>query len=439
MSVALSLRPRFVGRLADLSAFDRAALLDRSTSGDDAIRDATAAVIAEVRRDGDAALLRLAERFDGVRLTSLEVSRADRRRALDRIDRTLRAAMERAASNIAAVHSVNLPSPTISEPEPGIVIARRPDPLSRIGVYAPGGRAAYPSSVLMCAIPARVAGVGEVVLCSPPDAAGLPSPLVLAAAEIAEVDRVFAVGGAGAIAAMAFATATVPRVDRIVGPGNAYVAEAKLQLCGFVGIDAPAGPSELLVIADDSANPDVVAAELIAQAEHDPAACVVTLIIGDAQADLIANALAAAIEDQPRKAIVVESITRHGALLTVDSLAEAASFANAYAPEHLLVAVNDPASLVPQLRNAGTVFMGERSSVSFGDYMSGANHVLPTGGLARSYSGLSTLDFFRWTTIQTIQPRAARALAGDVALFADAEGLPAHASAARIAGAGSAP
>jgi histidinol dehydrogenase len=435
MSNILSVPLRFAGRLADLPAADRTALFDRSTSGDDAIRRDTAAIIAEVQRDGDDALVRLAERFDGATLSSLEVPRIARRRALDAIDRAVLRAMERAASNIATVHAASLPTTTTSEPEPGIVVTRRPDALSRVGVYAPGGRAAYPSSVLMCAVPARVAGVAETVVCSPPDASGLPSPLVLAAAEIAGVDRVFAIGGAGAIAAMALGTNTVPRVDRVVGPGNAYVAEAKLQLCGFVAIDAPAGPSELVIIADDSVNPAAVVAEMIAQAEHDPAACVVALVFGDAAAERIVTALADACDAQPRRTIIGEALATRGAVLAVDSLSDAIAFANTYAAEHLLLAVGDAASLVPQIRNAGTVFVGERSSVSFGDYMSGANHVLPTGGLARSYSGLSTLDFFRWTTVQTIQPRAACALGGDVALFADAEGLAAHATAARIAGA----
>jgi histidinol dehydrogenase len=287
----------------------------------------------------------------------------------------------------------------------------------------------------MSAVPARIAGVAETVLCSPPDASGSPSPLVLAAAEIAGVDRVFAIGGAGAIAAMALGTATVPRVDRIVGPGNAYVAEAKLQLCGFVAIDAPAGPSELLVIADDSVAPDSIAAEMLAQAEHDPSACVVALAIGDVVAERIVAALAAAIDEQPRRTIIAEALSARGAVLAVESRAEATAFANAYAPEHLLLATDDAASLVPSIRNAGTVFVGARSSVAFGDYMSGANHVLPTGGLARAYSGLSTSDFFRWTTIQTIEPQAARSLADDVARLADAERLPAHAAAARLAGA----
>ena len=254
----------------------------------------------------------------------------------------------------------------------------------------------------MGAIPARVAGVGEVVVCSPPTSSGEPSRVILAAAELGGVDRVFAVGGAGAIAAMAYGTRTIPRVDRIVGPGNAYVAEAKLQVASVVGIDSPAGPSELLVIADRTADPASMAREVMAQAEHDPLAAV----------------------------IIDESLAARGALLVAQSVDEAVALANEWAPEHLLLAVSDPAGAFDGVRGAGTVFFGEASSVVFGDYLTGANHVLPTGGLARSYSGLSTMDFVRWTTYQRVDPAAARRLAADTAAFATAEQLPAHAAAA---------
>jgi histidinol dehydrogenase len=434
MTVAIERLVRFTGAVGSLDATARRALFDRTTSSDGRIRADAAAIIAQVRAEGDVALRRFAERFDGVTLDALEVPRATWRRALDGLDRDVRAALERAARNIARVHEAFRPSETCAEPEPGIVVRRRPDPLSRVGVYAPGGRAAYPSSVLMAAIPARVAGVGEVIVCSPPDRAGLPSPLVLAAAEIAGADRVFALGGAGAVAAMALGTASVPRVDRIVGPGNAYVAEAKLQLCGNVGIDSPAGPSELLLIADASADPRAVAIELLAQAEHDPLACVVAVTIGAAVADGVLAALSRELSLQPRRAIIEQSLVQNGAILVANSRDEAITFANEYAAEHLALQVAEPDEFVPALRNGGTVFAGRRASVAFGDYMTGANHVLPTGGLARSYSGLSTLDFVRWTTIQTVTDDAARSLAPDVARFAEAERLPGHAAAARAAG-----
>jgi histidinol dehydrogenase len=340
--------------------------------------------------------------------------------------------MERAAANISRVHS-SLPAAAIEvEPEPGVVVGRRPEPLMRVGVYAPGGRATYPSSVLMGGIPARIAGVREVILCSPPASESLtPSPAILAAAVLAGVDRVFAVGGAGAIGAMAYGTESVPRVDRIVGPGNAYVAEAKVQVASVVGTDAPAGPSELLVIADDGADPDLIAREILAQAEHDSDACVVCVAVGEGLAAPVERAVRARLTDQPRTRIIASALTGRGALLTARSLHEACRFAESYAPEHLLLAVRDPDSLLPRIRNAGTIFLGYAASVTFGDYMTGANHVLPTGALARSYSGLSTQDFVRWTTYQRVSPAAAARLSGDVAAFAEAEGLTAHAEAAR--------
>jgi len=346
----------------------------------------TAAIIARVREDGDKALFALAREFDGVTLEALEIAPGAE------ISSSLRQAMSHAIANLRTAHTAFAPKAVEVETEPGVVVGRRPDPLSRVGIYAPGGRATYPSSLLMGAIPARVAGVREVIVCSP-----RPSAALLAAAEMAGVDRVFAVGGAGAIAAMAYGTETIPRVDKIVGPGNAYVAEAKLQLAGVVASEAPAGPSELLVIADETADPAVIAREVAAQAEHDPRARVAVVTVGR----------------------------------DVASIDDAIAFANEWAPEHLLLAVADPMAAFGRIRNAGAVFLGETSSVTFGDYMTGANHVLPTGGWARSYSGLSTQDFVRWTSYTRVDRAAAARLATDTAVFAEAEGLSAHASAAR--------
>lgn len=421
------------GPFAALDAAARRALFDRNTTTDDGVRERTRAVIDRVRRDGDAALLAYAREFDGASLAALEVPRAQWEAALAALDPNLRRALERAAANIRRVHEAFRPVAQEVTTADGAVIGRRPDPLARVGVYAPGGRATYPSSLLMGAMPARVAGVREVIVCSPPDASGAPSAVLLAAAAIAGVDRVFAVGGAGAVAAMAFGTESVPAVDRIVGPGNAYVAEAKLQVSGVVGIDSPAGPSELLVLADATATPDVVAREMLAQAEHDPVAAVVLVTDSDALAAAVASALAARIDAEPRAAVIRAAFAARGGILTVPSLVDAVEFANAWAAEHLLLAVapSVEARILSELRGAGTIFVGETASVAFGDYMSGANHVLPTGGLARIWSGLSTLDFVRWTTWQRIDRTAARALAADVDVFATAEGLPAHAAAAR--------
>jgi histidinol dehydrogenase len=423
---------RFRGRIDALTGADRRALFDRDTSSDENVRRRTADIVARVRREGDRALFALSEEFDGVRLDSLEVRQAQLRRAIDGIAPELRRAMERSAENITRVHRAFMPRASETESEPGIVVGRRPDPLGRVGMYAPGGRAAYPSSVLMTAVPARVAGVGEVILCSPPSKdTGEPPRIVLAAAALAGVDRVFAIGGAGAIAAMAYGTASVPRVDRVVGPGNAYVVEAKLQVTGAVAIDAPAGPSELLVIADDAADPTTIAREMLAQAEHDPLACAVAVVGSEQMALAVEVALADRLDAQPRGALIAESLGNHGGILWSNSLDEAIEFANAYASEHLLIATADADAVLGRLRNQGTVFVGETTSNAFGDYMTGANHVLPTGGLARCYSGLSVLDFFRWTTYQRVRLDAAARLAGDVAMFAEAEELPGHAAAAR--------
>ena len=428
-----ALRFAYRGAASALDAAARARVFDRATSGDAALRTRVAALLAEVRRDGDAALRRFAEHFDGARLDALEVPRAEWTAALEALDQDLRRVMTRAAANIRDVHAAFRPVARETVTADGAVIGRRPDPLSRVGVYAPGGRAAYPSSVLMGAVPARVAGVGEVILCSPPGADGRPSAVVLAAAALAEVDRVFAIGGAGAIAAMAYGTASVPVVDRIVGPGNAYVAEAKAQVASAVAIDSPAGPSELLVLADATADATVLARELVAQAEHDPVAAVVLVTDAPALADAVVAALAARIDAEPRAAIVRDAMAARGAIVIVDTLDAGIAFSNAWAPEHLLLVVRREAEqgILDRLRHAGTIFVGAQASVAFGDYLSGAHHVLPTGGAARGYSGLSTLDFVRWTTYQRIGPATAAALADDTGRFADAEGLPGHAAAAR--------
>jgi histidinol dehydrogenase len=285
----------------------------------------------------------------------------------------------------------------------------------------------------MGVVPARVAGVATIVLCSPPGRDGLPSQVVLAAAELSGADRVFAIGGAGAIAAMAFGTPTVPSVRRIVGPGNAYVAEAKLQVQarGIVAIDSPAGPSELLVVADSSANVDVIAREMIAQAEHDPLAQVILATDDESFARRVHGTITTVLPRQARADIICQSLRDRGAIVWMDSLVDAAAFVSAHAPEHLLLAGRRAELLLETVRNAGTVFIGETSSVAFGDYMTGANHVLPTGRTARSYSGLSTSDFMRWTTYQRVTRSAAASLATAVGVIAESEELMAHAAAAR--------
>ncbi len=435
---------RFTGALAALSETDRRELLDRGRPAADPalerIRGEVAAILARVRGDGDVALLELAQQFDHVTLAAIEVPRDACAAALAALDPGLRQALERAARNLATFHRAQLPPPLEVTTEPGVTLGRRADPLARLGIYAPGGRASYPSSVLMAAVPARVAGVGEIVLCSPPDRSGRPAAAVLAAAAIAGVDRVFALGGSGAIGAMAYGTATVPRVDRIVGPGNAWVAEAKLAVSSTVAIDSPAGPSEILVIADGTADPDRVAAELLAQAEHDPLACAIALVLDGLEAAAVERALATRLASDPayaeRRAVTALALAGRGGVLAATSRAAAIEFANAFAPEHLLLAVADAGAALAQVRHAGTVLLGDGASVAFGDYLTGANHVLPTGGFARAFSGLSVLDCLRFTTWQRIDRNAAARLAADVVTFAGAEGLPGHAAAAQAAATG---
>ena len=420
----------FTGRLRQLTDAQRLRLFDRSTARDPEVRERVAAIVAAVRQRGDAALRELAQELDGAELESLEVPRSRWRIALDALPPDARRALQRARDNIERAHLASLPVDSDVETEPGVVVGVRHDAVRRAGVYAPGGSAAYASSVLMGVVPAVVAGVPEVVVCSPPGRNGLPADVVLAAAELAGATRLFAIGGAGAIAAMAFGTDSVPAVERIVGPGNAYVAEAKLQLAGMVAFDAPAGPSELLVLADDSASPARVALEVLAQAEHDPRAAVVVVTLSSRQAHAVLAEITHALDAAARGPIVVASLAANGGVLVAESLAEALQFATEFAPEHLLLDVADPSRVAASVRNAGAVFLGESSSVVFGDYLTGANHVLPTGGAARAWSGLSSADFFRRTSWQQVTPAAAIGLAHDAAILAGAEGLPAHAAAA---------
>lgn len=421
-------------RLADLTAADRARLFDRGRAQDASVAEAVAEIIADVRARGDAALIDQAKRFDRVDDLVVEVPRAQWTRALEQMDAAVREGLELAASNIATFHRAQIPQVLEVEVQPGVVLGRRADPLERVAVYAPGGRAAYPSSVLMGVVPARVAGVREVIVCSPAGPDGRPPATVLAACAIGNADRLFAIGGAGAIAAAAYGTDSVPRVDKIVGPGNAYVTEAKRQVNGAVAIDCPAGPSEVLVIADEAADPRRVVYELLAQAEHDPDAASVLISTSTQLIEEVAHIIDEEIAAQPRVDVIRAALAARGALLLAASETEMLEFNRQYAPEHLALYVRNPRNALITTFNAGTVFMGDAASVVFGDYLTGANHVLPTAALARSYSGLSALDFVRWTTYQEITRAAAAELSGITAVLADAEGLSAHAAAARLRG-----
>ncbi len=417
-------------RLSDLTPEQSKLLLERRPTDEARIRRTVQDILERVRTVGDEALREMAREYDGVTLSELEIPRARWRSALDAMDSAARRGWVRAARNIKAFHEAQIPPEVTLEVEPGVRLGRRAVPLRAVGVYAPGGRAAYPSSVLMGVVPARAAGVSEIVVCSPPGPAGEPPADVLAACEIAGASRLFALGGAGAIGAMAYGTEQVPRVDAVVGPGNQWVTEAKRQVAGTLRIDSPAGPSEVLVLADQSANPVRVAAELVAQAEHDPEAAValvswVPRVLDESRAQLEAQ-----VAKTPRREIVESALAARGACLLAADRLEALTFAERYAAEHLALFTEDPRGDLETQTTAGTVFLGDSSSVAFGDYLTGANHVLPTAGRARSFSGLSTLDFLRFFTWQEATPAGAAGMSSDVQRLAESEGLPGHSAAA---------
>jgi histidinol dehydrogenase len=430
VTVALTLRrldstaPGFADELAALVAFE---------SAQDPSIDATVAgIVADVRARGDAALLEYTQRFDRVAATAvaaLEITAAEMRRAFDGLPADQRAALETAAARVRAYHErQKMVSWSYREPD-GSELGQQVTPLDRVGVYVPGGKAAYPSSVLMNVIPAHVAGVAEIVMVVPtPD--GVRNPLVLAAAHLAGVSRAFTIGGAQAVAALAYGTATIPAVDKICGPGNAYVAAAKRRVFGAVGIDMVAGVSEILVVADASAHPDWVAMDLFSQAEHDELAQAILVTPDAALLEAVATSAQRQIGAMPRAAIIAASFANRGALIRVRDLDEAVAVSNLVAPEHLELAVADPDALLPKIRHAGAIFMGHHASESLGDYCAGPNHVLPTGRTARFSSPLGVYDFQKRSSLLRMSAAAAQTLGPIASTLARGEGLQAHAQSA---------
>lgn len=389
-------------------------------------------IIAEVRRDGDAALYRLTEKFDKARLSCLCVSPEETAEARAAVAPEFLDILERAAVNIRAFHEKQKRTSFIINDTPGVVVGQKVIPVDRAGLYVPGGTAAYPSTVLMDAIPARVAGVRELVMVTPPNAEGKVNPVILAAASVAGVDRIYKVGGAQAIAALAYGTESVPRVDKIVGPGNAFVAEAKKQVFGTVSIDMIAGPSEILVIADDKTSPRVCAADLLSQAEHDRLASAVLLTDSRPFAEAVAAELEAQIPKLSRAEIARTSIDQNGKIIVTSSIAEAVALANDLAPEHLELCVDNPFDYLDGIRHAGSVFLGRNTPEALGDYFAGPNHTLPTSGTARFSSPLSVDDFVKKTQYTYYTRDALATVAEDVAYFARQEGLTAHAASATV-------
>lgn len=389
-------------------------------------------IIAAVRTDGDKALYEFAERFDGVSLDSLEVPAQEFATAADRVSPEYAAMLRRAAENIRQFHAMQLREGFTLRRADGTVLGQRISPVERAGIYVPGGTASYPSTVLMNAVPAAVAGVKEIIMVTPPDKTGGIKKEVLAAAAIAGVTRVFKIGGAGAIAALAFGTESVPRVDKITGPGNIYVALAKKLVFGAVGVDMIAGPSEILIVADNTADADTVAADMLSQAEHDRLASAVLVTDDRALADAVADSIERQLAELPRREIARAAIDNCGKIIVTDSIEKAVEVSNRIAPEHLELCVKDPEALFGKVTNAGSVFLGHNTPEAAGDYYAGANHTLPTGGSARFSSALSVDDFLRKTQLISYSRDGIDAAINDIVMFAESEGLSAHArSAAR--------
>ena len=393
---------------------------------------AVAEILEDVRARGDAALFDYCEKFDHVALTALEVTQAEKDRAMEAVDGAFLDILREAAANIRAFHSQQVRSSFILTDRPGVVMGQKIIPIEKVGLYVPGGTAAYPSTVLMDAIPAKIAGCREIVIVTPPGKDGNVPAAILAAAQIAGVDRVFKVGGAQAVAALAYGTATVPKVDKIVGPGNAFVAEAKKQVFGTVALDMIAGPSEILVIADGTCSPRVVAADMLSQAEHDKLASAVLVTDSEPLAQAVAEEIEAQLAQLPREEIARASVENNGKIIVTPDLAAAIDVANQLAPEHLELCVDQPFDYLDRITNAGSIFLGKNCPEALGDYLAGPNHTLPTSGTARFSSPLSVDDFVKKSQYTYFTRDALARVAGSVARFARQEGLEAHARSATV-------
>jgi histidinol dehydrogenase len=402
-------------------------LLGRSQIDADSVMSIVNNIVSDVKNNGDESLRQYTEKFDGVDLKDFLIKEEDLKESLSKIEDDLVLSLKQAASNIRKFHQAQLPHDWSMEVDEGITAGQIVRPLERVGCYIPGGRAVYPSSILMTVIPAKVAGVKKIICCTPPGPDGKVEDIVLAAAYLAGADEVYRVGGAQAIAAMAYGTQTIPAVDKIVGPGNIFVTAAKKMVYGQVDIDFPAGPSEVLIIADETGNPDYITLDLLAQAEHDPQAASVLVTTSQELASSVSAKLKHELALMKRKEIIAESLEENGMIIMVDTLDEAVRFSNEYAPEHLMIMTRDPEELVKDINNAGSIFLGNLTPVAAGDYGSGTNHVLPTSFCARMYSGLSTESFLKKPTVQRLSREGLNNLKSVVIPLAEYEGLYAHA------------
>jgi histidinol dehydrogenase len=409
-------------------------VLNRGKSDISSIESSVRKIIADVREQGDKALLRYTEKFDKIKLpaSKLKIDKREIKEAYKKLKENQITALRRAADNIASFHTKQLRDKWTMQTAEGVTLGQVTRPLASVGVYVPGGKAAYPSSVLMCAIPANVAGVEKIIVCSPPGKSGDVNPALLVAADIAGVSAVYRVGGAQAIASMAYGTGTVPKVDKIVGPGNVFVTAAKLEISKDVAIDNPAGPSEVLIIADETGNASFIASDLLAQAEHDPQAWAILLTSSEALASAVKEQVYRQMKNLSRAEIITSSIKKRGLIVTVNNLEEAIEYTNLIAPEHLQIQTKKPTEVLGKIQNAGAIFLGRYSPVAFGDYSSGLNHVLPTAGYAKIYSGLSSLDFVKTMNFLQCSKEGYRNLKETTVTIAEMEGFDAHARSVTI-------
>ncbi len=402
--------------------------MEKRKAGLQEVRPIVAGIIDEVSKNGDRALIAFTEQFDNVKLHDVAVSRNEIESAYSKVDEKLVDMVRHAASNIRRFHELQRPNDLwLKEVEPGVTLGIKTTPLDRIGAYVPGGRASYPSTALMCAIPAKVAGVKSIVACTPAPV----NPLTLVAMDIAGVNEIYQIGGAQAIAAMAIGTESVAPVQKIVGPGNVYVTAAKMMLRDKADMDFPAGPSEVAIIADDSANPKFVAADVLAQAEHDPKAACILVTDSKQLAIAVGKEIERMLPEAERKAIIEKALVNAG-YVVADSMEKAITIINEIAPEHLSIQVRDQMGVLSAVSNAGSIFVGPYTAVACGDYASGTNHVLPTAGYAKQYSGLNVAMFCKTSTVQIIDRNGLERLADIVEGLAKAEGLQAHARSVRI-------
>ena len=418
-------------KILNVSETSPAELFERVTQSAD-VSEVVSDIIENVRKNGDKALFYYTEKFDGAKLSSLEVTEDEMNDALMNVSPEFLGILYEAADNIRSFHKNQVRSGFVVSDKPGVVMGQKVMPLEKVGFYVPGGTAAYPSSVLMDSIPAKLAGCKEVVMVTPCGKDGRLKPEILAAAKVAGVSRIFKIGGAQAVAALAYGTETVPRVDKLVGPGNQYVAEAKRQVFGRVAIDMIAGPSEILIIADKSANPRYLAADLLSQAEHDRLATAVLITDCADLAKSVAEEVEIQLEKLPRVEIARASIERNGKIIVAESVMQALEISNEIAPEHLEICTDDPFDLLSEVKNAGSIFLGHNCPEPLGDYFAGPNHTLPTSGTAKFSSPLSVDDFVKKSQFTYFTDKAFAEVAEKVAAFAESEGFGAHARSASI-------